>query len=824
MCNAQRAWIVATLVGVVLMSVSTTFAAAPDKATPPVAKPAAPNAKPATPSPKPAATPAAATKSADATKPAEAAKPAETKPESTEDAAPGPLPGHSTHGEAFDDGPRQAAVLIPGCGEVHFPVTTKQPLVQKFIDQGIGQLHGFWYFEAERSFRQAASLDPDCASAYWGMAMANVNNEKRAKSFISEALKRKDKASAYEKLWIEALNEYYADPKKKDVDRRKQYVRRLENIVHEYPDDLEAKAFLLLQIYVNHGKGITISSYEAASALGREIFAKNAKHPAHHYIIHLWDSEKPQRALHSAAWGGPSSPAIAHMWHMPGHTYSHVKRYADGVWQQEAASRVDHAQMMQFRIMPDQIHNYAHNHEWLIRNLNYIGQPHKGIQLATNLIEMPRHPKHNGGGKSGAPNFGRTRLLETAVRYELWDELIELSERGYLDPQDDANLDMQRVRALGAAYFAKGRKDDGLKLVADVEARLAKLKKEQDDAGTKAEKEAQDKKQPADKVTKAKTDARNGFNARVTTLEHAIQSLKGHEQLAAGDGKQALAHFLKAGNVSKELLSRVHFAAGDKAKAEQSALEAKNAADKQVHPLANYVDILQRVGKTKEAQDAFKQLRDLARHTELDAPIFKRLAPVAKALNLPDDWRLKPESATDIGPRPDLDSLGPLAWRPSPAPGFQLPDANGKQISLAQYRGKPVVLIFYLGFGCVHCVEQLRAFKPMTEEFQRAGIEILAVSTDSVADIKKSLVDAKQDGKYPFPIVSDNSMQVFKAYRAYDDFEKLPLHATLLLDPSGNVLWQDISYEPFADAKFMLKESQRLLKLGHGPVTTQVKR
>lgn len=809
------------------------LAAAPDKNN------AAVEAKPATVSTKPAATPAAsatakpsnpppqppATKPATPSpKPATETKPAATNSDSTENVPPGPLPGHSTHGETFDDGPRQAAVLIPGCGAVHFPITTKQPLVQKFVDQGVGQLHGFWYFEAERSFRQAAMLDPDCATAYWGMAMANVNNDKRAKGFIAEALKRKDKASAYEKLWIEALNEFYADPKKKDVDRRKQYVRRLENIVHEYPDDLEAKAFLLLQIYVNHGKGITISSYEAASALGREIFAKNDKHPAHHYIIHLWDSEKPQRALHSAAWGGPAAPAIAHMWHMPGHTYSHVKRFADGAWQQEAASRVDHAQMMQFRIMPDQIHNYAHNHEWLIRNLNYLGQPRKGVQLATNLIEMPRHPKHNGAGKSGAPNFGRTRLLESVVRYELWNELIELNDRGYLDPLEDANLDMQRVRALGAAYFHTGRKDDGLKLMAEVESRLVKLKKEQDDAGAKAEKEATAKKQPADKVTKAKTDARNGFNARVTTLEHAIQSLKGHEQLAGGDGKKSLEHFLKAGNISKELLSRVHFAAGDKAKAEQTALEAKNAADKQVHPLANYVDILQRVGKAKEAQEAFKQLRELARNIDLDTPIAKRLAPLAKEMKLPDDWRLKPESPADLGPRPDLDSLGPLAWRPSPAPGFQLPDANGKQIALTQYRGKPVVLIFYLGFGCVHCVEQLRAFKPMTEEFQRAGIEILAVSTDSVADIKKSLVDAKQDGKYPFPIVSDNAMQVFKAYRAYDDFEKLPLHATLLLDAAGNVLWQDISYEPFADAKFMLKESQRLLKLGHGPVATQVKR
>src|SRR4051812_33674655 len=64
-------------------------------------------------------------------------------------------PGHSSHGEAFNEGPRQKAELMPGTGEVHFPVTTKNELAQKFIDQGVGQLHGFWHFEAERSFRQA---------------------------------------------------------------------------------------------------------------------------------------------------------------------------------------------------------------------------------------------------------------------------------------------------------------------------------------------------------------------------------------------------------------------------------------------------------------------------------------------------------------------------------------------------------------------------------------------------------------------------------------------------------------------------------------------
>ncbi|MCX6837120.1 MAG: hypothetical protein NTX35_04835, partial [Verrucomicrobia bacterium] len=116
------------------------------------------------------------------------------------------LPGHSAHGEAFNEGPRQAAVLMPGCGDaVKFAISTKKPEAQQFFTQGVGQLHGFWYYEAERSFRQVAALDPDCAMAYWGMAMANVNTEKRAKAFTEKAVKLKDKATPREKQWIGML-------------------------------------------------------------------------------------------------------------------------------------------------------------------------------------------------------------------------------------------------------------------------------------------------------------------------------------------------------------------------------------------------------------------------------------------------------------------------------------------------------------------------------------------------------------------------------------------------------------------------------------------
>ncbi|MCA9134986.1 MAG: redoxin domain-containing protein, partial [Planctomycetales bacterium] len=123
------------------------------------------------------------------------------------------------------------------------------------------------------------------------------------------------------------------------------------------------------------------------------------------------------------------------------------------------------------------------------------------------------------------------------------------------------------------------------------------------------------------------------------------------------------------------------------------------------------------------------------------------------------------------------------------------------------------VVIFYLGYACLHCAEQLQAFGPRTEDFRKAGIELIAISTDPMVDLKSSHENYK-GGEFPFPLVSNADLDIFKAYRCYDDFEKSTLHGTFLIDPQGQILWQDISYEPFMDVKFVLEESQRLLELG----------
>jgi peroxiredoxin len=122
-----------------------------------------------------------------------------------------------------------------------------------------------------------------------------------------------------------------------------------------------------------------------------------------------------------------------------------------------------------------------------------------------------------------------------------------------------------------------------------------------------------------------------------------------------------------------------------------------------------------------------------------------------------------------------------------------------------------VVLIFYLGSGCLHCVEQIQKFVPEATKFQQAGISIAAISTEPLDVLQGSVEKLSPKEAVPFPLAADPEMNVFKSYRAYDDFEDMPLHGVFLIDGTGLVRWQDISYEPFTDAAFLLDEAQRLL-------------
>lgn len=751
------------------------------------------------------------------------------------------LPGHSEHGEAFNDGPRQAAVLIPGCGDaVKFPISTKKPKAQEFFTQGVGQVHGFWYYEAERSFRQVAAIDPDSAMAYWGMAMANVNNDKRAKAFTAKAVALKDKASAREKLWIDMLEKLYKEDKRDKKQRSLDCIADLENLVQEDPKDIEAKAFLVWRIWFSRTEA-PISSLQGVDALLDQIFAASPNHPAHHYRIHLWDQTKPKLALTSGSNCGQAAPGIAHMWHMPGHTFSKLKRMDDAAWQQEAATRVDHAYMISRFILPDQIHNYAHNEEWLIRTYNDLGRAKDAIGLAHSLIANPRHPANNTLDKqSTSASYGRTRLIDTLTKWELWDELKTFTAT----PAGQPSHDVTRLRARGLAAY---HQNDAKLLAAslrELEGIVIKAtaKDEKDSKDTKETKPAEEKlvKIDASKVkaatveTKSKSDAgappRKNTPATAQTSKPAAKAAEKPEIKAKNSAvaelkalvallnsetpeadKTKLLDALKDTDAPKERVAHYWLKLDDKTKA---ADLAKNFTQ-DLAGLAAKTEVLQSCGKTDDAKKAFEETRKQAFAMDRDLPVAKRLDILAKDFGISGDWPATTPKRADSGKRPDISTLGPVYWSPPAAPVFEALTLDNQHVKSTDFtEKKPTLFLFYLGYECSHCVEQMQAFAKVAKDFDAAGIQLVGVTIEptQVAGKIREKLGLSKDAPLPFPILSDSSQAAFKAVRAYDDFENELLHAAILIDPAGKQRWQDVSWQPFKDTKFILDEAKRLLQ------------
>ncbi|RUL86093.1 redoxin domain-containing protein [Tautonia sociabilis] len=713
-----------------------------------------------------------------------------------------PLPeGHSNHGEAFNEGPRQAGSLMAGQGTVDFPVTTDSDEVQALMNQGVAQLHVFFYFEAERSFRQAATIEPENPMLYWGMAMANVNNADRARKFLAVAREKAESAelSRRETLYLDALSALYKEGDGiDDQDRRQGWLKGLETIVQEFRDDLDARAWLAMVAWQNSRQD-GIGSREAVSLLIDSVLDRNPMHPgAHHYKIHLWDRQDDTQALASAALFAKASPGIAHAWHMPGHTYTNLKRYADASYQQEGSARVDHEYMIRDRVMPFMIHNYAHNNQWLAESLTKTGRLADAIAVARNLVEQPRDPKKNNARDSGSPQReGRRRWAEALIAFERWDELLEAEASGALDWSSEPAEQLRRAYAAGLAHAARGEPDA-------LDERIAALKELLPKPEQNEEQEA--------------PEGDSGEGPRpprpLPGLEAALAELEGHRLVLEGDLDAAFERFGSADSMRPESLARLLLKAGRTEEAVARANEAVEKAENEVAPLAARVEILHAAGKLDEARAAYLSLREIAREADPDLPVLRRIEAILADWKARDGWQAPPQAPrSDLAARNrvDLDRVGPLCWSPFPAEPIEGIDTEGKTHRLEHYRGRNLVVLFYLGGDCAHCMEQLIAFSNNADRIRATGAEIIAISTDGLETTRA----LKDNGEVHFamPLIADPDLDHFQRYRAMDDFEAMPLHGTFLIDAEGKVRYQDISWQPFLDVEFVISELSRINRL-----------
>jgi tetratricopeptide (TPR) repeat protein len=328
--------------------------------------------------------------------------------------------GHSAHGSAFDTGPRQKPWVMEGIGVAPFPITTKNPEVQKWFNQGNALLHSFWYYEAERSFRWCLKLEPDNAMAYWGLARATSGrgaDDTRAADFLREAVKRKDKVTERERLYIEAEEAVLLpDPVRDDSgDRdyrtlRRAELKKLETLCIKYPEDMEARALLAL---VTMG-----DSRYGAELMIREILAREPNHPgAHHYRIHNWDYNQPEQALASCRAYTDLVPGIGHAQHMPGHIYSILGMWHEAALSMDAATRVEKQYMRTSLTFPFNNWNYAHNRTYLSYIQEQLGMAEAAIFGAHQLIDAPLDPVDNKEDTYSTHSRGIAAMQRALIKY-----------------------------------------------------------------------------------------------------------------------------------------------------------------------------------------------------------------------------------------------------------------------------------------------------------------------------------------------------------------------------------------------------------------------
>ena len=376
--------------------------------------------------------------------------------------------------------PSLPAKILTGQGTVHFPITTNSPEAQKFFDQGVAQMHSFWAREAERSFLQAAQLDPTAPMPYWGIAMVAAGDwrprfqidtgksafgagkpavtKNRAETAAEKAVELSavpQKTTELEKLYIASIVAR-RDRKQKDGDSA--FVKSLRTLLAKYPDEVEAKTYLALMIMRGFStpdkKPKQPTSMEAVAIL-RDLVVKFPDHPGvHHYIIHGFEGS----SFASDAW--PSCkryaelvPNIPHALHMPGHIYSQTGKWDEAIQSFSAAADNERGYMKADAMYGNGHH--GHNVNYLATAYSFEGKYDPAVEAARHLLTFKENPRElkQSDLTTGAYAQGWFALLRIMVQFRKWDDILAADQLPVLNRHRQLAW---RHWARSMAYAARG--------------------------------------------------------------------------------------------------------------------------------------------------------------------------------------------------------------------------------------------------------------------------------------------------------------------------------------------------------------------------------
>lgn len=363
---------------------------------------------------------------------------------------------------------KQPTSLISGLGSLQHPVSTSNAEAQRFFNQGLTFIYAFNHYEAIRSFKRAAELDPNLAMAYWGISLAlgsNYNakadppNNKTAYEALQKALSLASKASDNERSYIEALAKRYSTNPKADLKQLAvDYKNAMGELVKRYPDDLDAatlyaeSAMNLRPWHLWNTDGQPAEGTEEIVAVLEAVLKRDPEHiGAIHYYIHTIEASlHPEKALASADKLGKLVPAAGHLVHMPSHIYVRMGDYAAAARSNEEAAEVDRVYIKSSGVKGLYPMNYYSHNLYFLATANMMQGRFESAKKAADQLkahfvphfkEMPTH------------EFFMPTSTFVLLRFHQWNEILK-------SPEPDPEMAITNALwhfARGMAYAANSK-------------------------------------------------------------------------------------------------------------------------------------------------------------------------------------------------------------------------------------------------------------------------------------------------------------------------------------------------------------------------------
>lgn len=348
-------------------------------------------------------------------------------------------PGHRPAAPSAAASHRQP--LFDGLGQYGRRVRTTDPLAQQYFDQGLTLAYAFNHDEAIRSFEAATQVDPQCAMAWWGVALCNgphINNPivpparaAAAWDALQQARHWQSTESAVNQALIAALaSRYSARPVEDRRGLDEGYAAAMRDVYARYPDDadvatLYAEAMMDLRpwdLWTSDGAPQP-GTQEIIEVLEGVLATAPTNPGAPHLYIHAVEAgPNPALGLAAADRLCDLTPGAGHLLHMPSHIYVLTGRWADASRQNELAIAADRKYQA---VSPAQdfFRLYMiHNRHMLSFAAMMEGRRETALRAARDVIASI--PDEWGRQNAAMVDGYMAIATEVMMRFGRWDEIL----------------------------------------------------------------------------------------------------------------------------------------------------------------------------------------------------------------------------------------------------------------------------------------------------------------------------------------------------------------------------------------------------------------